>query len=297
MPKGEHNWILGAIAKGLNKRSNMEIASSLDLNSIDKNARILILHYKLLRSVFLQGIDLNNCSVLITHFSEDIFDNKEEFKYYFKRLSKVFTMNSQNSDVILSEFGKNINIEVVVMGVDKDVFHVTNHDPREKIGICAAFYDRKNPELIHRLIKKLPEFEFQLIGKRWNDYPLFLKLLESKNFEYLKDIPYSQYPVYYNNFKIFLSVSKLEGGPIPLVESMACGCYPIVSDTGAARDVIKSESDGLVIKLSGNLDVDLENFANAIYSRINSKNISVNILEKRVENFTWKKVYKKLSDF
>lgn len=297
VPKGEHNWILGAIAKGLNKGSNMEIASSVDLNSIDKNANILILHYKLLRSVFLKGINLDNCSVLITHFSEDIFDNKEEFTYYFKKLSKVFTMNSQNSDVILSEFGKNINTEVVVMGVEKDVFHVTNHNPREKIGICAAYYGRKYPELIHRLIKKLPEFQFQLIGKRWNDYPLFLELIESKNFEYLEDIPYSQYPSYYNNFKIFLSVSKLEGGPIPLVESMACGCYPIVSDTGAARDVIKSESDGLVIKLSGNLDLDLENFANAIHSKINSKDISVNLLEKRVENFTWKKVYKKLSDF
>ena len=296
VPKGEHNWILGAIAKGLNKGSSMEIISPLDLNLIDKNASILILHYKLLRSVFLQGIDLNNCSVLITHFSRDIFHNREEFRYYFKKLSKVFTMNSQNSRVILSEFGKNINVEVVVMGVEKDMFHVTNRESREKIGICAAFYERKNPELIHRLIKKLPEFQFQLIGKRWDEYLLFEELQKSKNFEYLEEIPYSQYPIKYNNFKIFLSVSKLEGGPIPLVESMACGCYPIVSDTGAARDIIKSESEGIVIQLSGNLELDFENFANAIRFRMNSNN-STSFLENKVDNFTWKKVYSKLSDF
>ena len=46
---------------------------------------------------------------------------------------------------------------------------------------------------------------------------------------------------------IFLSLSKLEGGPIPLIESMAMGVIPVATDTGFARDLIVQGKNGLVI--------------------------------------------------
>ena len=46
---------------------------------------------------------------------------------------------------------------------------------------------------------------------------------------------------------LFLSLSKLEGGPIPLIESMRMGVIPVATDTGFARDIIAHGRNGVVI--------------------------------------------------
>jgi glycosyltransferase involved in cell wall biosynthesis len=46
---------------------------------------------------------------------------------------------------------------------------------------------------------------------------------------------------------LFLSLSKLEGGPIPLIESMRMGVIPVATDTGFARDIIATGKNGVVI--------------------------------------------------
>ena len=42
--------------------------------------------------------------------------------------------------------------------------------------------------------------------------------------------------------KIFVSLSIHEGGPLPVLESMCCGAYPIVTNTGFAFDVLNNFS-------------------------------------------------------
>ncbi len=59
-----------------------------------------------------------------------------------------------------------------------------------------------------------------------------------RNFEYLS-IPYADYPAAYARMDVFLSISALEGGPIPLIEAMMCNLMPVVSDTGFAPDIIR----------------------------------------------------------
>ena len=50
---------------------------------------------------------------------------------------------------------------------------------------------------------------------------------------------YRNYPLVYNLMKIFVSLSIHEGGPLPVLESMCCGAYPIITNTGFAFDVLK----------------------------------------------------------
>ena len=58
---------------------------------------------------------------------------------------------------------------------------------------------------------------------------------------------YKYYPVFYNFMKVFVSLSIHEGGPLPVLESMCCGCYPIVTNTGFAFDVLRDKRDGVLI--------------------------------------------------
>ena len=66
---------------------------------------------------------------------------------------------------------------------------------------------------------------------------------------YLNDYSYKTvyYPAIYNMMKIFVSLSIHEGGPLPVLESMCCGAYPIVTNTGFAFDVIRPIVDGTLV--------------------------------------------------
>ncbi|MBV9273909.1 MAG: glycosyltransferase, partial [Verrucomicrobia bacterium] len=109
----------------------------------------------------------------------------------------------------------------------------------------TAFYERKNPDLILELVKALPSRSFILIGRNWNQYPRFPELNELSNFEYV-DIPYSEYPKYYEKMSVFVSASNLEGGPIPLIEAMMSNIVPVASRTGFAPDLIKHGRNGFL---------------------------------------------------
>lgn len=56
----------------------------------------------------------------------------------------------------------------------------------------------------------------------------------------------------YSNSKIFISCSKGEGFPVSLLESMGCGCVPVVSNVGDIIDVIKQGENGYVFNDTDN---------------------------------------------
>jgi glycosyltransferase involved in cell wall biosynthesis len=63
------------------------------------------------------------------------------------------------------------------------------------------------------------------------------------NFEYV-ETEYEMYPRYYRQMTVFVSVSFLEGGPIPLLEAMMGNVVPVASRTGFAADVIQHGKNG-----------------------------------------------------
>jgi glycosyltransferase involved in cell wall biosynthesis len=68
------------------------------------------------------------------------------------------------------------------------------------------------------------------------------------NFAY-KTAPYRDYPDIYAGFDVFLSMSTLEGGPIPLVEAMMSNAVPVASRTGFAPDLIRAGENGFLFDL------------------------------------------------
>ena len=54
---------------------------------------------------------------------------------------------------------------------------------------------------------------------------------------------------------VFLSTSTIEGGPIPLIEAMACNRFPVVSDTGFARDLIRDGENGFIFPVNSDADL------------------------------------------
>ncbi|MBD1845976.1 glycosyltransferase [Cyanobacteria bacterium FACHB-63] len=53
---------------------------------------------------------------------------------------------------------------------------------------------------------------------------------------------------------VFVSASRLEGGPIPLIEAMMCNVFPVASDTGFSTDIIRHGENGFIFDVEASTD-------------------------------------------
>jgi glycosyltransferase involved in cell wall biosynthesis len=136
---------------------------------------------------------------------------------------------------------------VVLGGADPTLF--LGHERSDGVvGLSSSFYERKNPDRLLELMRLLPHRRFHLIGRKWEQYALFGAMRALPNFSYLT-IPYQQYPEQYRKFDVFLSMSTLEGGPIPLLEAMMSNAVPVASNTGFAPDLIRHGENGFLFDI------------------------------------------------
>jgi glycosyltransferase involved in cell wall biosynthesis len=159
------------------------------------------------------------------------------------RATKVISTCSLFVDLLATEGIKGEKLTCVLGGADPDFFPPHQRSFDGLIGFCTAFYGRKNPDLILELVKTMRYRKFILLGRDWEQYSRFSELVEAPNFSYL-DVPYSEYPRYYEMMSVFVSVSTLEGGPIPLIEAMMSNIVPVASRTGFAPDLIEHGRNG-----------------------------------------------------
>lgn len=55
---------------------------------------------------------------------------------------------------------------------------------------------------------------------------------------------------FYNSIDVLCVASTAEGNPLPLIEAMACGCFPICVDIGIVPELVRHRENGLIINRS-----------------------------------------------
>lgn len=284
LPEKSEGWILEAIARRIKTHAEKKIKITSKFN-FNKNLKVILMHYSLLRKYYISGYLLKNVSIFFTHQRSDLNNNFFEFSYYFKRINKIYLMNSgTKKNSLIKKYS--YKTSVCVGGFDPKIFKLNNSVQNNNVCFVSRFYDRKNPNLIKKIILNNPQFNFYLIGDKWEKYKDFNELINLSNFYYLNE-DYSKYSIIYKKMSFFISVSHNEGGPIPLLETMACGIYPIVSNTGFAADIL-NRANGSIVDIS-NKDVDQE-----ISNILKSNKIDRLNLSKSVEEYTWTKFTKKI---
>lgn len=61
------------------------------------------------------------------------------------------------------------------------------------------------------------------------------------------DVPHAEMPAFYQGIDVLTIASESEGGPIPLIEAMACGCFPVTVDVGIVPELVRHGRDGLIV--------------------------------------------------
>ena len=97
---------------------------------------------------------------------------------------------------------------------------------------------RKRPELIIELAKSLPKENFRIIGNGWSKSEYWRAVNSCPNIQYLEfSGPLTSEQL--DGSDIYLMTSEIEGGPMPLMETIAAGLTPICTDTGFVKQIFR----------------------------------------------------------
>ncbi|HLA80672.1 MAG TPA: glycosyltransferase [Thermoleophilia bacterium] len=55
---------------------------------------------------------------------------------------------------------------------------------------------------------------------------------------------------FYNSIDVICVASTAEGDPLPLIEGMACGCFPVCVDVGIVPELVRHRENGLIARRS-----------------------------------------------
>jgi glycosyltransferase involved in cell wall biosynthesis len=184
----------------------------------------------------------------------------------------------------LSEGLDERKIVIANCAVDNDCILDNNVIRDQKTVVLASkFGPRKGAELLPDILLRLQDWNFILMGRGWDEFLKQKNLQKLSNFNYV-NFNKNNRTKFFSMAKIFLSLSNLEGGPVPLIESMSLGVIPISTSTGFAPEFIKNGVNGFLLPINPS--------AALVESRIKSIDVLNEKPEVSVSHLTWDRIAK-----
>lgn len=165
-----------------------------------------------------------------TH-SDHEFDNLENKSI---RSCKIIFIHSLDN---APQFKNLINVKIVpILAAIKPERFPRMAEIGNKVLWVGTCVERKRPDLFLNIVELNPTIQFRLIGKGWENSNYWKRVVDLPNLEYIEFAgPLSSNLI--DGCSIYLMTSQIEGGPMPLIESLAAGLYPICTNTGFVTDV------------------------------------------------------------
>ena len=240
-------WILDAICREIGSRQPGSWQVAYNPPRLPQGQTYFFSHFSLYQKYlrkFPDQVGGGRSLIWYTHPRDETRAGIAALLADFDQARQVIFTCAANRDVWLARGLDPARATVVLGGADADLFR-GHARGRGVIGLSSSFYERKNPDVLRQLVQLLPHRRFDLVGRNWEQYALFGDLLAAPNFSY-QSAAYDDYPAIYARFDVFLSMSRLEGGPIPLLEAMMANAVPVASDTGFAPDLIRHGENGFL---------------------------------------------------
>ncbi len=284
-------WILGAKARRLARYSklNATVSYTSNFKDFDHADGFFFLH----PNIFAKSIR-KNAHILkkknIVMFTHPVLKNRFSIRHRIFVLNladKVIFLNRNHADLMIHYGLQPEKAEIMHLASDADMFQ-PHERANGKVCLSMAYYERKNPQLMLDIIKKMPHRNFMLIGPGWNEFIDSNNLCSLSNFEYRVLSDYKEYPGLYEQCDVFLSTSKLEGGPVPLLETMLCNMVPVVSRTGYCTDIIEHGENGFLFDTGAKAEDVIPLIDKAFEMKVNTRD--------HVKEFTWEKYSSKIDE-
>jgi glycosyltransferase involved in cell wall biosynthesis len=243
------NWILGGLAREISSSlpsffdtpvSVSKIRSKFVLKSLLEVIKLLIKGKPLLFSsltpmenFFKYSMVKRNPLFLVFTHQNGLFSKRQE--KLLQRVDIIFVHSPKDIE-IFKNLGLNCRI-VPFIGAIKSENFSRSVTAGEVIVYIGTPVERKNPKLFLQFARANPHIQFRILGKDWRKSRYWEELMSLGNLEY-REINSPICTEDLDGCSHYLMISSLEGGPIPLLETMAAGLIPIATKTGIAIDFL-----------------------------------------------------------
>ncbi len=215
----------------------------------------ILIHHQILEKFPKKILENKNYDnrILLTHFDPPnlIPVNLLETLGRFK---KIIVQNSNTKWQLLESGAVNeeATIEIYYGAVDRSMYYPETSAKSDYVLIVGDCKPRKNPELVAAVIEMNPEINFVIHGKGWSNVQEIKRVLVRKN---VRIIPFDLKlnPELMRNASLLLSTSTLEGGPFPVLESLASGTPVVATSTGFCQEIVNDDR-GLCVPVESNAE-------------------------------------------
>ncbi len=211
---------------------------------------------------------------------------------WFYRKTEVVTTKGVAISEYLHEHGINKNKVFVFNGaIDTKRFAYEKTKRDIDVLFVGKFSELKGPDrvlkVVHKLKETIPEVNLTYLGVG----PLTAQIRQmsaelSLNENVVFEGQVSNTQEFFNRARVLLMPSRSEGLSTAMLEAMACGCVPIVSDVGSMTDAAYHNENSLVV--SNYLDIDsFYKFTKLLLTDETERNrLSSNAMKLVHENYT-----------
>jgi glycosyltransferase involved in cell wall biosynthesis len=167
-------------------------------------------------------------------------------------------------------------IRLAFCAVDVDCVPDSSVSRKENLIVLASRYGpRKGLEILPKIVAARPDLEFIALGRGWEEFIRSTSLANASNFTYVEFNKDNRNRIF-SEATIFISLSNLEGGPVPLIEALDMGVIPIATETGFAPDLIREGENGYLLPLVPTVSEVLNAIKEALSTKLKVKSSGLN---------------------
>ena len=174
----------------------------------------------------------------------------------YRFANHVIVSSNHIKNFISAKFKVNkLKITVINNYIDRNLFYINKKildRKANRILFVGRLTKQKNlQELLHAI--SLTNFGLDIIGEGEDKSKLVKLVTKNKiNVKFLGSINNKLIGSYYNNYKVFILPSYVEGNPKVLLEAMSCGCTVICSNVQGNNSIIKHKFNGYFVNTNRN---------------------------------------------
>jgi glycosyltransferase involved in cell wall biosynthesis len=192
---------------------------------------------------------LEKSIVLYPHNEPEMGDIQHQVSILNQAYKVYFFCNKDLKNLVLHGL-KYEKTFLAYCAIDIDCIRDINITQDKKtILVASKFGPRKGAEKLLELINYLDDWSLIIMGRGWEELLKSNRISNKPNVKYV-EFNKANRVKYMSRASVFLSLSNLEGGPVPLIEAMSLNLIPICTDTGFAEDFIQTGVNGFIIPIN-----------------------------------------------
>jgi glycosyltransferase involved in cell wall biosynthesis len=309
----EANWAIEWVGRYITNNLKNLYSLNIEIGS-QYFARNKIIHYGeitcLVRDNAILNLKKSNIQILTLYHIPSYKNLNNLFNYLNLKIDLIHTSNNITKQKLIQYGIERNKIIKIPLGVDLSTFKRFNQPlklkikkklnlPIDKIIIGSFQQDcwkngipvqRKGPDIFCEVLKKLNEkYEIHILLTGPGRIYVKRRLKENNiSYTHIYLNKYSDMVYCYNVLDIYIITSRIEGGPLALLESMATGVPVVTTKVGMAPEVIKNNINGLIVDID-----DVEKLFQSASFVINNKELRDKIINnalKAIKYYSWERI-------